>query len=241
MLPRRFPTELEELLSPKGRRVLAGKGAPVRGRFAALQGLIAPRWERAAPALLERALADVLAPMEDPIPPEALEGMTENYGELLPKTVRVQTALFASRRAKAWQRAEEIGLHRMLRSQSFHALAEALGGLALRRSWGTQVLCYRPGDYAGPHNDHHPEEPEARGGYLDLHLTFCSPGVAHQWLVYERGGHFSQMVPVGRSGTVTCYRLPFWHYTTPLQARRGKEATARRWVLLGTFLFKRRA
>jgi hypothetical protein len=32
------------------------------------------------------------------------------------------------------------------------------------------------------------------------------------------------------------YRLPFWHYTTPLAAKPGAEATARRWVLLGTFL-----
>jgi hypothetical protein len=32
------------------------------------------------------------------------------------------------------------------------------------------------------------------------------------------------------------YRLPFWHYTTPLVGRPGKEDAARRWVLLGTFL-----
>jgi hypothetical protein len=32
------------------------------------------------------------------------------------------------------------------------------------------------------------------------------------------------------------YRLPFWHYTTPLVAKPGAEDAARRWVLLGTFL-----
>ncbi len=37
-------------------------------------------------------------------------------------------------------------------------------------------------------------------------------------------------------GGVTCYRLPFWHYTTPMVAKRGREEQARRWVLLGTFL-----
>jgi hypothetical protein len=31
------------------------------------------------------------------------------------------------------------------------------------------------------------------------------------------------------------YRLPFWHYTTPLIAKRGQEARARRWLLLGSF------
>jgi hypothetical protein len=36
---------------------------------------------------------------------------------------------------------------------------------------------------------------------------------------------------------VTAYRLPFWHYTTPLVGA----PKAARWVLLGTFLFHRTA
>jgi len=35
--------------------------------------------------------------------------------------------------------------------------------------------------------------------------------------------------------SVAVYRLPFWHYTTPLLAKRGREAEARRWLLLGSF------
>ena len=57
------------------------------------------------------------------------------------------------------------------------------------------------------------------GGYIDLHLSLCSPGVAHQWLVYSRAGHFSEIVSVARPAAVTAYRLPFWHYTTPLVAK----------------------
>jgi hypothetical protein len=38
-------------------------------------------------------------------------------------------------------------------------------------------------------------------------------------------------------GGITAYRLPFWHYATPLVAKPGREREARRWVLLGTFLF----
>ena len=45
------------------------------------------------------------------------------------------------------------------------------------------------------------------------------------------------METAARSGRITAYRLPLWHYTTPLVAKRGREAEARRWVLLGTFLF----
>ena len=74
-------------------------------------------------------------------------------------------------------------------------------------------------------------------GYIDLHLSLCSPGVAHQWLVYSRAGHFSEIVSVAGPASVTAYRLPFWHYTTPLVAKRGR-ADAARWVLLGTFLYR---
>jgi hypothetical protein len=239
---KRFPGEFEALLSPAGKKVLESKhrraGLLAKGasRFTAERGLIDSRWAKGGAALLERALADCLAPMEDAIPQWTISAMRENYAEVLPKTVRVQTALFASRRSRAWERAADIGLHALLRSQSFHAFAQALSGFRLRRGWGTQVLCYFPGDYAGPHNDHHPEEADARHGYVDLHLTFSNAGVGHQWLVYEQGGHFSQVESVAKSGTVTCYRLPIWHYATPMVARRGHEATARRWVLLGTFL-----
>jgi hypothetical protein len=54
--------------------------------------------------------------------------------------------------------------------------------------------------------------------------------------VYEQRGHFSQVQDVVMRGGITCYRLPFWHYTTPLVARPRRQADARRWVLLGTFL-----
>ncbi len=174
--------------------------------------------------------------MDEPIPPELITDATENYAERLPKSVRVRTALLASRRSKAALRLEELGVSAMLRSSSFHAFAQALSGRALRKGWGTQVLCYEPGDYTGPHTDHHPEEPDARNGYVDLHLTFCNDDVAHQWLVSEQDGHLTEVTSLATRGGVTWYRLPFWHYTTPLVAKRGREASARRWVLLGTFL-----
>jgi hypothetical protein len=99
------------------------------------------------------------------------------------------------------------------------------------------VLCYGPGDYAGPHTDHHPEDSRARDGYVDMHLTLSGPGVAQQWLVYAEGGHFRHVLNVNTAGGITAYRLPFWHYTTPLVATPGRERTARRWVVLGTFRY----
>lgn len=234
------PVEFEDLLSRAGRQVLAGSHplcgalANPRTRFLARDDLL----DRARVGRLRRALeaelADTLEPLERPIPPETISEMRRDYGELLPKTSRARTIFFESRREPGVKAAERIGLAQMMRSKSFRAFAEALAGRKLAAGWGLQVLRYGPGDYAGPHNDHHPENKDAKAGYIDLHLSLCTPGVAHQWLVYSRAGHFSEIVSVAKPATMTAYRLPFWHYTTPLVGK----PNAARWVLLGTFLYR---
>jgi hypothetical protein len=234
------PSEFEDLLNRAGRRVLAGTHplcgalADPRRRFLAADDLLDRAKAARLRRTLERALGEILEPLAKPIPPETIWEMRRDYGELLPKTSRARTIFFDSRREPGVKAAERIGLVRMMRSPSFRAFAEALAGRRLRAGWGLQVLRYGPGDYAGPHNDHHPENPDARAGYLDLHLSLCTPGVAHQWLVYARGGHFSEIVSVAGPATVTAFRLPFWHYTTPLAGA----PKAARWVLLGTFLHR---
>lgn len=235
-----IPEEFEDLLSRAGKRVLAGTHplcgalANPRTRFLAAEDLLdrtkATRLRRA----LEAELPDVLEPIEKPIPPDTIFEMKQDYAELLPKSSRARTIYFESRREPGVKAAERIGLARMMRSQSFRAFAEALAGRRLKSGWGLQVLRYGPGDYAGPHNDHHPENAAAKGGYIDLHLSLCGPGVEHQWLVYSRAGHLSEIVSVAGPVTVTAYRLPFWHYTTPLVGM----PKAGRWVLLGTFLYR---
>ena len=233
------PAEFEDLLTRAGRRVLAGTHdlsgalADPRTRFVARDDLVDRAKARRLRRVLEEALAGTLEPLERPIPPESIFRMRHDYGELLPKTSRARTIYFESRREAGVKAAERIGLVRLLRSASFRAFAEALVGRRLAAGWGLQVLRYGPGDYAGPHNDHHPENPRARHGYVDIHLSLCAPGVVHQWLVYSRAGHFSEIVPLAAPATITAYRLPFWHYTTPLVGTPG----AARWVLLGTFLY----
>ncbi len=234
------PAEFEDLLTRAGRRVLAGTHdlsgalADPRTRFVVHDDLVDRAKARRLRRVLEEALAGTLEPLERPIPPESIFRMRHDYGETLPKTSRARTIYFESRREAGVKAAERIGLVRLLRSASFRAFAEALAGRRLTAGWGLQVLRYGPGDYAGPHNDHHPENPRARHGYVDIHLSLCSPGVAHQWLVYSRAGHFSEIVPLAAPATLTAYRLPFWHYTTPLAGKPG----AARWVLLGTFLYR---
>ncbi len=239
----RFPREFADILSRQGRRVLtgthplAGVLADPRTRFAAADDLIDARAAARLRTLLDRHLTEALDRIDRPIPPETIWDMTEDYAELLPKATRVSTVYFDSAREAGARVARRIGLDTMLRSQSFRAFAAALAGRDLADGWGRQVLCYGPGDYAGPHNDHHPKNRRARAGYIDVHLSLAAPSVAHQWLVYARAGHFSETVSVAAPATVSAYRLPFWHYVTPLVAKPGRISAARRWVLLGTFLY----
>jgi hypothetical protein len=235
-----IPVEFEDLLSRAGKRVLGGTHplcgalANPRTRFLSSEDLLDRAKVARVRRTLEAELPDTLEPIEKPIPPDTIFDMKRDYGELLPKSSRARTIYFESRREPGYKAAERIGLVKMMRSPSFRAFAEALAGRKLGSGWGMQVLRYGPGDYAGPHNDHHPENKEAVGGYIDLHLSLCGPGVDHQWLVYSRAGHFSEIVSVASPATVTAYRLPFWHYTTPLVGT----PKAGRWVLLGTFLYR---
>jgi len=231
-----FPAELSELLSPEGAKVLAGQhplaGALKTSSFAAATGLLDLAMSQAAPALLGEAFGDLLVPLERRAPP-AKEASQLMAGELLPKTVRVLTTpMTEDESAPVVQRARACGLAGMLESPSFKRFFERIAGFALEGPVGMQVLCYRPGDYAGPHTDHMPMTPRAKDGYLDVHLTFCTPGVERQLLVYEQDGHFTGVRDLAAVGGVTAYRLPFWHYTTPLEG----QPEARRWLVLASFL-----
>lgn len=240
----KLPREFADLLTRKGRRILDGRDPVLKGAladparyFVSITGAIDPDKARAVLRLLDQHLYPHLSPLAAEIPPGSIWNQTRNYQERLPKTFRARTAYLERRGSRAWRAAEAVGLIAMMRSGTFRAFAEMLAGRALDRAFGQQVLCYGPGDYAGPHTDHHPEDPRAAAGYIDLHVSLSNADVAHQYLVYARDGHFTEMVNVGGPGTINVYRLPFWHYTTPLVAKRGRARTARRWLLLGTFLF----
>jgi hypothetical protein len=92
----------------------------------------------------------------------------------------------------------------------------------------------------GPHHDHHPDIPAARGGYLDIHIGLAAPTVRRQTLFLSRAGHLSESVELARPSLIAAYRLPFWHQIAPLAPRRGADpAAALRWVLLASFRFAR--
>ena len=232
---KRFPAEFEALLSPRGRRLLAAShpahGVLARDTFFTATGLLDPRQLTGCTRLLAKTFTDLLVEQASELP--SPESAIFSHGDRLPKVGRQSVVPSAGAAgATALARAEDIGLKAMVFSESFRAFARALAGRALTEPFTAQVLCYRPHDYVGPHTDFHPSQPALRDGYVDVHLTFCTAGVTQQFLVYAKNGHLSEQRSIAASGTVTAYRLPFWHYTTPLQARRASD---RRWIVMGSF------
>lgn len=235
---KRFPAEFEALLSPAGRRLLKGKhparDALLRGPFYSSDALLDPKPLPACTKLLAKAFTDLLEPVERELPAPNLS--PKSYYDTLPKVGRMHSVpMHGPQQLVALERAKEIGLFEMMYSQSYRAFCEALAGEALEGPQAAQVLCYRPHDYAGPHTDHHPDEPRAKNGYVDVHLTFTTSGVKQQFIVYEHGGHLTEQRSIAENGTVTAYRLPVWHYTTPLLTRSKND---RRWLVLGSFMLK---
>jgi hypothetical protein len=237
----RFPAEITNLLTVRGRRALAGDrlaAALAAEHVVYVAGAIDRDAALALHALLERRMRPLLVSLERPIPPESIANQTRNHQERLVKVARQATAYLERRDSRAFRMAERIGLVALLRSASLRALAERLAGRALDPRSGQQVLRYGAGDYVGPHTDHYPEDPRAASGYIDVHLSFAHHAVRHHALVWAVDGHFTRMADVSRPGGIAIYRLPLWHYTTPLVARRGAAATASRWVALATYRYK---
>lgn len=245
---KRFPAEFADMLSPGGRAMLRAKeidssrfaqayGANTSGAtpLAFLPEMLSKSWAKRTRDLLDQTMLKHVKRVEAPIPREAITRMRRNYGEKLPKSIRIQTVCFNSPGTAAYRAASDIGLLQMLRSESLAAFAERITGLRLDRRRGVQLILYRPGDYSGPHNDHHPEHAHARDGFVDLHISLCNESVRDQFLVCEENGHLSGIYPAASDGSISVYRLPFWHYTTPLRAEPGEEHNARRWLLLTTF------
>lgn len=239
---RKFPHQFSDLLTPDGLRILKGEDKNFRSLFrdpknyfATFAGAIDRSKAESCAGILDRHLYEHLGVVQEKIPPESITKMKRNYSEKLPKTMRIKTAYFLRRSARSHQAAERVGLLPMMRSSTFTDFAEAVTGLKLDRNLNIQLICYDHGDYSGPHNDHHPEDESIRHGFVDFHVMFTNRAVAHQYLVYAERGHFSKIVDVNVQGGISIYKLPFWHYTTPLSGKPGHEHDARRWLLLGTF------
>src|SRR4051794_4851527 len=189
---------------------------------------------------MDRRPGSHLRLLRSPIPNDIIGKLKVNYSESLPKTMRMRTADLDAKSGKAKRVAASLGLIAALKSDQLRRFGERVTGKKLLPDPGCQVICYEPGDYSGPHTDHHPEEPELRDGYVDIHIMLSSPKVASQLLVYERQqGMLNEVAEIGKGMSIAVYQLPFWHYTTPMLARPGAD-DARRWLLLASYFVDRK-
>lgn len=189
---------------------------------------------------MDRRLASHLRVLSAPISKDIIRKLKINYSEQLPKTMRIRTADLDAKSGKAKRVAASLGLIAALKSDQLRQFGERVTGKKLHPDPGCQVICYEPGDYSGPHTDHHPEQREYRDGYVDIHIMLSSPKVASQLLVYEkRQGILNAVEEIGRGMSIAIYQLPFWHYTTPMIARPGVD-DARRWLLLASYMIDRK-
>jgi hypothetical protein len=239
---KKFPAEFSDILSDHGLRILRGDAKNVcstfsdlNRRFIFLPNIIDKKVATECTRILDDRLYPHLKTELKKIPADSITRMTQDFSEALAKTMHAKTAFFERRTARAYQAAEDTQLLKMLRSQSFIDFGESITGCRLAEKIDCQVLCYEQGDYVGPHTDHYPEDESRRDGYIDIHIMFSNSAVSHQWLVYEAKGYFSKILSINVQGGIAVYKLPFWHYTTPLVSKPGREDQARRWVLLGTF------
>lgn len=185
-------------------------------------------------ALLNENMLKHVRTYQYPIPADSIERMKENYSEQLGKTFKSKIAILNNPRSPASKAAADIGLLSMMRSSHTREFAEKICGFELAPDPGCQVICYSEGDQAGPHNDHHPEDDNLKDGYVDLHITFCDPGVDHQFLVHEEKGYLSKITNVAAPNGISVSLLPFWHYVTPLVTK-AKMNNAKRWLVLVSF------
>lgn len=185
--------------------------------------------------ILNQNFRKLLKPISARIDKEELRNMRENYSEKLAKTLRMQTLEIGGRQSASYEAAARCGLIQLLHSESLRAFGEAVVGNNFGKAENNQLILYQHQDYVSPHNDHHPENPEVRNGYYDMHIMFSNRFVAHQYLIYEKGGFLNGVHDIARPSAIAIYRLPFWHYTTPLLGKRGQEHHAQRWLLLRSF------
>ena len=236
---KRFPSEFDALLDRNSSNDLLGlkRSRPSlrREKLAWYPNLVSEHRAKAVCRFLQSSFSDVLKPYRCPIPKSAIERMEVTASEELPKTMSCRSAMLNSPRSRASKTAKATGLSALLRSDSLRQVAEAVSGKKLEDDPGCQVICYEPGDYVGPHNDHHPEYAHLRAGYVDVHLMFSTPSVQQQFLIYEKGGYLNNVVDVSIRSAMSISLLPFWHCVTPLVSKPGSDRFARRWLLLASY------
>lgn len=137
------------------------------------------------------------------------------------------------------------GIYDFFKSDSVMQFAERVTGYPLTRDMANGILlvCYTHGDYISPHTDvrwsHDAgwSKENKSLGYVNIYMSFPNDAVQEQWIVVQNGRQLNKVYG-GRpplNGNITVDRLPYWHYSTPLQGKPGSEHEARRWLLMVSY------
>lgn len=238
---KKFPLEFEDILNRNGKKLLNGQAMQDSFRFksrtpiAVFNNIIDPKSSFQIIKLLDKFFYDKLKKIFSPIDPDELRKMKKNYSERLSKNLRFKTAELDNAKSVTYETAHKTGLLQLLNSDSFKVFGEKVTGKKFGIGENNQIICYEQGDYVSPHNDHHPENENVRNGYYDIHIMFSNSQVKHQLLVCENKRYLNEYYDISVPAAVAVYRLPFWHYTTPLISKKGNERLARRWLLLSSY------
>ena len=236
-----FPKQFADILNSKGLEILLGKTHAISEnsdeRLKVVHDIIKPEYAIKILNTLQQKVFPVLRNCNTPISGDIIKEMKINYSEKLGKSMKMMSSEINSSRSIAYKVAKEIGLFDMLSSESYKLMGEVLMATKFGNSIGKQIICYQHADYVSPHNDHHPENENIKRGYFDIQLMLSNKYVKHQWLVYEQNGFLNKFVDITSLSGIAVYRLPFWHYTTPMISKPGEHNTAKRWLLLHSYEF----
>ena len=219
-----IPAEFEDLLSPAGKRVLAGTHAlcgaladPKR-RFLARRRSARPRQgRRRAPRARGARWRQARAASPSRSRRRRISGMRRDYGELLPKTSRART-IYLRQPARARREGggadrpgadDALGLVPRLRRGAGRPQAARRAGACRCCATGRATMPARTTTII--------PRTRPRGAATSTCISACARRAS-------RTSGWSTAAPAisarssrsPRPATVTAYRLPFWHYTTPL-------------------------
>lgn len=232
----KFPAEFSDFIQKRSVKINSSECLRISSeKVRWFPNIMSATSSQAAIQLLSKSLGPHLRTQHFPISADLIKKLKYNFTETLPKTFRNETVSLNSPRSAAYAAAKEVGLLQMLGSKSIRQFAEECSGFGLEARPGFQVSRYKPGDFIGPHNDHHPQDKHLRHGYIDFQITLTSPAVASQYLVYENDGVLNNTVDMTVPSGLAIAHLPFWHQVTPLIAKKGKENAAERWLLMVSF------
>ena len=143
----------------------------------------------------------------------------------------------------AYTQVKESGLFDIFQSESwfewFHNFIGADADQFEDQNKSIQFSKYTQGDNIGLHNDYYGTTKKVKW-FLDVHISFVNKWVDHQYMLFGKDT-LNNEVSVAANGSIGIYRLPLWHFVTPLIGKVGHENEAARWLIILDRYYKKDA